>query len=131
MDDGISYFSFVVPLSEFDQLCYEDDVTNRSLESLQLFEDTCPKLVKGNTIVIFTKIDLLTKKLKDNSKFKIFQEAFPSYKKGNNVEDVIAFFKELYYNIYSKFTTNSLEIFTCNAVDSESTESLFNEIFKI
>jgi guanine nucleotide-binding protein G(i) subunit alpha len=31
---------FIISVSEFDQLCYEDNETNRMIESLELFEST-------------------------------------------------------------------------------------------
>ena len=32
---------FVAAISEYDQLCYEDDKTNRMTEALNLFEEIC------------------------------------------------------------------------------------------
>lgn len=32
---------FVVAISEFDQVCYEDEETNRITEALNLFEEMC------------------------------------------------------------------------------------------
>ncbi len=37
---GLEGLIFVVSLSEFDQLCYEDEQTNRMQESLDLFDET-------------------------------------------------------------------------------------------
>lgn len=39
--EGVTAVLFVAAISEYDQLLYEDDKTNRMVEALNLFEEIC------------------------------------------------------------------------------------------
>jgi GTPase SAR1 family protein len=56
---------FVVAISEFDQVLYEDDNTNRMTESLTLFEDIAnsPWFTDASIILFLNKIDLFLEKI--------------------------------------------------------------------
>jgi guanine nucleotide-binding protein subunit alpha len=57
---------FVISLSEFNQVLYEDANTNRMEESLKLFEEilSCIFFQKTPFVVFFNKVDLFREKLK-------------------------------------------------------------------
>ncbi|KAL9656396.1 hypothetical protein ABK040_005162 [Willaertia magna] len=57
---------FFVSLSEFNQKCYEDENLNRTISSLQLFEEICKneELKDFKMFLIFTKKDVFEQKLK-------------------------------------------------------------------
>lgn len=63
--DSVTAVLFVTATSDYDQLCYEDNATNRMKESIQLFESVAnnPYFVKTPIILFLNKIDLLKKKL--------------------------------------------------------------------
>lgn len=58
---------FVVAISEFDQVCFEDEVTNRLQESLTVFDNVCNSKWFEATpmILLFNKIDLFKEKVVD------------------------------------------------------------------
>jgi hypothetical protein len=60
--EGVNALLFVVSLSEFDQVCYEDNNTNRMHESLLLFEEVCANRFFNKThIILYVLIRQLTK----------------------------------------------------------------------
>lgn len=63
--DSVTAVIYVVALSEYDQVLYEDGRTNRMDEALKLFEDTCQlKWFADMSILLFlNKSDLFTQKI--------------------------------------------------------------------
>lgn len=72
---------FVVSLSEFDQVLFEDEETNRMAESLKLFGEICNnKYFEDTSIILFlNKTDIFKAKLDKQIDPKI---AFPEYNGG-------------------------------------------------
>jgi len=67
---------FCVALSEYDLKLFEDDVTNRMIESLQLFKEMCEVFKKTSMILFLNKRDLFEEKIKRVS----ITCCFPEYK---------------------------------------------------
>ena len=63
---GKIFFVFCVALSEYNQLCYEDDTTNRTTESLSIFETivNSPQYNTHPIFLVFTKKDIFKQKLR-------------------------------------------------------------------
>lgn len=78
--EGVTAVIFVVALSEFDQLLYEDDKTNRMVEALQLFEEIVnnPFFQNSSIIIFFNKSDLFAEKIKQKS-LRSMGEMFQDY----------------------------------------------------
>ncbi|KAH3743307.1 guanine nucleotide-binding protein alpha-1 subunit [Pelomyxa schiedti] len=76
--DDVAAVLFVVALSEFDLLLYEDSSTNRLEESLRLFKDTCEHTAFPNTpfILVLNKEDIFDQKVSDGT----FASRFPDFK---------------------------------------------------
>ena len=64
--DNVTAVIFVTAISEYDQLLYEDENTNRIDEALVLFDQICnhPSFKKTSMILFLNKRDLFEKKLK-------------------------------------------------------------------
>ncbi|KAF0979378.1 hypothetical protein FDP41_001721 [Naegleria fowleri] len=62
----LSGILYLIPLSEFNQFCYEDDMTNRTFESLQLFSEFIndPSVESIPIHVVFTKRNVMDFKLR-------------------------------------------------------------------
>jgi len=58
---------FVVAISEYDQVMYEDEDENRVTDALNLFEDICNSkwFCDTNVVLFLNKIDLFNEKVKD------------------------------------------------------------------
>jgi len=64
--DNVTAVIFVTAISEYDQVLYEDENTNRMDEAVQLFEQICnhPSFKKTSMILFLNKRDLFEMKLK-------------------------------------------------------------------
>jgi hypothetical protein len=64
--DNVTAVIFVTAISEFDQVLYEDENTNRMDEALILFDQICnhPSFKKTSMILFLNKRDLMEEKLK-------------------------------------------------------------------
>lgn len=70
--ENVDAILYICSLSEFDQKCYEDEVTNRMKESLDLFESYINSTYFESSLVylILNKVDLFTDKIKKGVKLK-------------------------------------------------------------
>ena len=75
--DNVTAIMFVVSIAEYDQVLEEDGVTNRMMESMELFENIVNNTYfkKKSFIVFFNKKDLFEKKIQDKS----IKDTFPEY----------------------------------------------------
>ncbi|KAI9347168.1 guanine nucleotide binding protein, alpha subunit [Zopfochytrium polystomum] len=108
--DDVAAIIFVAAISAYDQTCYEDNSTNRVIESLNLFESICNHpLFRNTSMVLFlNKIDLFKKKLA----VARVRDYFPSYLGKNLYEPASEYFasrfialnKNIERKIYVHFT---------------------------
>ena len=104
-------------LSEYNQLCYEDESTQRLNESLFLFEDVCNnRWFKDTDIILFlNKTDVFKDKietLKDLSRYQ------PEYQGNNDYESAKEFIKSKFLEKNHNPERNIIVQFTC-AVETE------------
>ncbi|ORY76577.1 putative guanine nucleotide-binding protein alpha-1 subunit [Leucosporidium creatinivorum] len=97
--EGVNVLLFLVAISEYDQMLYEDETQSRMSEALTVFESiTNSRWFAKSTLVLFlNKIDLFKEKLPKSS----LRNAFPGYRGDDeSYEDAAAFilqqFKQLY-----------------------------------
>jgi len=64
--EGVTAVLFVAAISEYDQVCFEDDTTNRMVEALTLFDDIANSrwFDKASIILFLNKRDLFAEKIK-------------------------------------------------------------------
>jgi len=119
---------FVVSLSEFDQTCYEDDITNRMTESLELFSETVNnEYFKNSTIIVFfNKVDIFKEKIK---KFNL-KEYFKDYKGENNFEDAIQYISQKYLD-QNLGEPGRIHTFITTATSSEQVKKVFEDSKKV
>lgn len=90
--DGVTAVLFVLALSEYDQMLFEDERVNRMHESIVLFDSLCNSKWFANTpfILFLNKTDIFEKKLKKSP----LTNYFPGYKgKPDDVDEAIKFFE--------------------------------------
>merc|ERR1712241_319921 len=75
--DNVTAVLFVVSIAEYDQVLEEDGITNRMMESMELFENIVNNTYfkKKSFIVFFNKKDLFEKKIQE----KGIKDTFPDY----------------------------------------------------
>ncbi|KAL9551676.1 hypothetical protein MBANPS3_004151 [Mucor bainieri] len=80
--EDVTAIIFMVAISEYDQVLFEDESVNRMTESLTLFQSICNMEIfaKTSMILFMNKTDLFKKKLK-TSPLKMY---FPKYKGMNS-----------------------------------------------
>ncbi|CAJ0582816.1 unnamed protein product, partial [Mesorhabditis spiculigera] len=89
--DNVEAIIFITAISEYDQVLFEDDQTNRMIESMQLFNSVCNSTWFMNTsmILFMNKKDLFAQKIKRVN----ITTAFPDYDGGQNYEEAIHYIK--------------------------------------
>ena len=77
--EDVMLLMFLTAVSEFDQVCEEDDVTNRMRESLNLFETILDYVYfeQTNVILFLNKKDVLEEKLKAGKQISKYFPEFP------------------------------------------------------
>jgi len=80
---------FVASLSEYDQLLFEDNSTNRLHEALKLFNETCNSTYFANTamLLFLNKRDLFSAKVKHVT----IESCFPDYCGNNSYADSLQY----------------------------------------
>jgi GTPase SAR1 family protein len=102
---------FVVGISEFDQVLYEDNKTNRMAEALKLFHEICQSkwFSKTALILFLNKSDIFAEKLKGGKSIKI---AYPEYTGPNSFKSSVRYIQNKFEDITDPFTGNKKAIFT-------------------
>jgi hypothetical protein len=119
---------FVAAINEYNQTCFEDKSTNRVLEALELFDDTCNKKWFSNaSIILFlNKRDLFEEKIKKVDLNVLFED----YTGGKNYENAVEY---MLNKFKSRNKTPGVEIYshvTC-ATDTENVQFTFDAVKKI
>ncbi|KAJ3077330.1 hypothetical protein HDU99_001203 [Rhizoclosmatium hyalinum] len=92
--DDVNAIIFVVAISSYDQVCYEDHSVNRVIEALQVFKSIINHSAFVNTgiILFLNKIDIFKIKLGVSP----VSDYFPSYKGTSRFEESIEYFLEMF-----------------------------------
>lgn len=87
--EDVSAVIYVAAISEYAEVLFEDNTTNRMVESMCLFETICNSrwFFNASIILFLNKKDLFIEKLKSKS----IRIAFPHYNGPQTYEDSIAF----------------------------------------
>ncbi|CAD5223452.1 unnamed protein product [Bursaphelenchus okinawaensis] len=89
--DNVESIIFITAVSEYDQVLFEDETTNRMVESMQLFSSICNSSWFLNTamILFMNKKDLFAEKIQRVN----ITTCFPDYEGGQNYDEAINFIK--------------------------------------
>ncbi|KAL3108458.1 hypothetical protein niasHT_015380 [Heterodera trifolii] len=95
--DNVHAILFVVAISEYDQKLYEDDRTNRMIESMRLFRSVCnSRWFYETAIILFlNKTDLFMEKIKKTSIGCLFK----SYCGSDSYDDQIKYIEEKFKSL--------------------------------
>lgn len=116
--DDVTAVVFVAAVSEYDEVLFEDEWTNRMHEALVLFESICNSRWFSTTpiILFLNKIDVLERKLKTSPVTKYFPD-YPGDER--NVDEVCKYFQELFHAQNSNRQRPVYVHYTC-ATDTHS-----------
>lgn len=132
--EGVTAIIYVTSLAEYDQRCYEDDITNRMKESMQLFSEVCAYKYFRETpmIMFFNKVDIFEEKLKKTELKTVFED----YTGDNSLESAIQFIQDKYDSLANPKDGNAnptkdiYKFVTC-ATDSEQLKKVFSAVSQI
>ncbi|EFC36315.1 predicted protein [Naegleria gruberi] len=123
------HIGFVISLSEFDELCYEDDITPRFNEGLSNFEEWygSPLVSEHTLYLIFSKFEVLEEKIKKGISFSRFVSEF----KGDetSIESIVEFIVKKYLELDVK--RRVVKYYVISAFKTEQVYQMLNEIFEI
>jgi hypothetical protein len=118
----INIFLYVVDLSQYDRICYEDDVSNRMLESLEVFESTYQNYFHRDWFLIFTHSDAFIHKIQKLGNLK---KIFQDYE--GDADDApagIEFLISKYQKITQKINGKNIPSFVINSLDTKDVEKV-------
>ncbi|KAH7668240.1 CBN-GPA-3 protein, partial [Aphelenchoides avenae] len=83
---------FITAVSEYDEVLFEDNTTNRMIESMRLFESICNSrwFINTSIILFLNKKDLFAEKIKHFS----IKKAFPEYTGPQTYDDSINYIRK-------------------------------------
>jgi len=123
--ENVTAVIFVAAISEYDQVLYEDENTNRIVEALNLFEEICnSRWFRDTSMILFlNKRDLFAEKIQKVS----LATYFPDYSGEDSFDDAAKFLQELFE---SKNRNPDKQIYahvTC-ATDTGNIAAVFNAV---
>lgn len=109
--ENVTTILFLVAISEYDQLLFEDETVNRMQEALTLFDSICNSrwFIKTSIILFLNKIDRFREKL-PISPMKAY---FPDYEGGANYEAACDYILQRFVSLNQQEQKQIYTHFTC------------------
>jgi len=126
--DNVTAVLFIISLSDFNQVLYEDNLTNRMRESEKLFGEilNCIFFRQTPFIVFFNKVDLFKEKLK----FSKLSDYLPEYSGTQDYSEALRFLKRKYLRM-NKNSSRDIYSFETTATDTNLVKIIFGSISEI
>jgi len=115
--DGVTAVMFVTAISEYNQVCFEDEVTNRMDESFSVFKEMVNSQWFKNTsfILFLNKRDLFVEKLE---KFPL-HDRFPEYQPTNEPDSALEFVEHKFLDLIEDRQSKTVFPHFTTATDSD------------
>ncbi|KAF7306308.1 hypothetical protein MIND_00421900 [Mycena indigotica] len=124
--ENVTALVFLVSLSEYDQMLYEDESVNRMQEALTLFDSICNSrwFVKTSIILFLNKIDLFAEKLPRSP----LGDYFPDYNGGDNYDAACDYLLHRFVSLNQSAATKQIYAhYTC-ATDTQQIKFVLSAI---
>lgn len=123
--ENVTAVLFVAAISEYDQVLYEDENTNRIVEALNLFEEICnSRWFRETSMILFlNKRDLFADKCKKVS----LSVCFPDYTGDDSYEAGVEFLQEQFEQKNRNPDKQVYTHVTC-ATDTDNISAVFNAV---
>jgi guanine nucleotide-binding protein G(i) subunit alpha len=124
--ENVTALVFLVSLSEYDQMLYEDESVNRMQEALTLFDSICNSrwFVKTSMILFLNKIDLFAEKLPRSP----LGDYFPDYNGGDNYDAACDYLLHRFVSLNQSAATKQIYAhYTC-ATDTQQIKFVLSAI---
>jgi guanine nucleotide-binding protein subunit alpha len=124
--ENVTALVFLVAISEYDQVLFEDESVNRLQESLTLFDSICNSrwFTKTSIILFLNKIDLFAEKLPRSPLIQFF----PEYKGGNNYDAACQFLLQKFVCLNTRADTKQIYTHLTCATDTKQIEFVMNAV---
>jgi len=124
--ENVTALVFLVSLSEYDQMLYEDESVNRMQEALTLFDSICNSrwFVKTSIILFLNKIDLFAEKLP----YSPLGDYFADYTGGDNYDAACDYLLHRFVSLNQAAATKQIYAhYTC-ATDTQQIKFVLSAI---
>ena len=123
--ENVTAVLFVAAISEYDQVLYEDENTNRIVEALNLFEEICnSRWFRETSVILFlNKRDLFADKCKKVS----LSVCFPEYTGDDSYEAGVEFLQEQ-FELRNRNTDKQVYTHVTCATDTDNIGAVFNAV---
>jgi len=116
--EGVTAVMFVTAISEYNQVCFEDEFTNRMEESFSVFSDTVNSdWFKDSSVILFlNKVDQFVQKL---SAFPL-KDKFPEYEPSNEPQSAFDFIEDRFMSLVNDPDNHTVFVHFTTATDSDN-----------
>ncbi|KAI8377391.1 G-alpha protein [Radiomyces spectabilis] len=124
--ENVTALVFLVAISEYDQVLFEDESVNRLQEALTLFDSICNSrwFIKTSIILFLNKIDLFAQKLPRSP----LSNYFDDYHGGDNYEAACQFLLQRFVSLNTRADTKQIYThFTC-ATDTKQIKFVMSAV---
>ncbi|CAO3693838.1 hypothetical protein G6F70_001692 [Rhizopus microsporus] len=124
--ENVTALMFLVAISEYDQVLFEDASVNRLQESLTLFDSICNSrwFIKTSIILFLNKIDLFQEKLPKSP----LSNYFSDYKGGNNYDAACQYLLEKFVCLNTRADTKQIYTHLTCATDTKQIKFVMNAV---
>jgi len=123
--ENVTAVLFVAAISEYDQMLYEDESTNRIVEALNLFEEICnSRWFRETSMILFlNKRDLFEEKILNTP----LESYFPDYQGGPDPLAAKQFMQDQ-FEMKNRNPEKQIYTHVTCATDTQNIESVFNAV---
>lgn len=125
--EDVTCVIFVAAISEYDQMCWEDESTNRITEALNLFQEICNSrwFVDTSMILFLNKRDVFREKIKNTP----LSVGFPEYDGPDcDYDAAITFLKHKFEGKNRFSDTKDVYTHVTCATDPDNMQHVFNSV---
>ncbi|KAF8383766.1 odr-3 [Pristionchus pacificus] len=124
--DNVESIIFITAISEYDQVLFEDESTNRMIESMQLFNSICNSswFLSTAMILFMNKKDLFMEKIKRVN----ITTAFPDYEGGQNYEEAVNFIKQKFAELNMNPDKKTIYMHETCATDTNQVQLVISSV---
>lgn len=124
--ENVTALVFLVAISEYDQVLFEDESVNRLQESLTLFDSICNSrwFIKTSIILFLNKIDLFAEKLPRSP----LGDYFGDYKGGDNYDAACQYLLQKFITLNTRADTKQIYTHLTCATETKQIKFVMNAI---
>uniref|UniRef100_A0A1I7ZZC8 G-protein alpha subunit n=1 Tax=Steinernema glaseri TaxID=37863 RepID=A0A1I7ZZC8_9BILA len=126
--EDVNSVIFICAISEYDEVLFEDETTNRMVESLRLFDSICNSrwFFETSMILFLNKKDLFEEKIKRVN----ITPAFPEYKGAQRYDDAVKYIRQKFEEVNNNRKKTIFVHETC-ATDTNQVQIILESVISM